>query len=88
MNYGRKKKLSAVLVLSWILTLIIAFELGYFLRSLTDRIRIVMLAVGKLISERKSKDEPGPEGKVVEPTDDPVGAARREFEERSNRLNR
>lgn len=78
----------AAWVLSWIISLGLAFALGYSLRSLRDRIKLMMKAMNQILANHKlTPPDPDTGGRVIEPSEDPVEAAKREFEERSRFLN-
>lgn len=71
--------------LSILLALVIGFAAGWFERDI--RIRLATTTQLALKAFQRSKPQEVPDSRLVEPTDDPVAAARAEFEARSKRLN-
>ncbi len=75
-----------LLLLSAVVIYLLGFATGWFERDIRERLGHVTKLVVSLAN--KKPIEPEVESSLVEPTDDPIAAARAEFEARSERLNR
>lgn len=76
-----------MLLLSWILSIIVGFWVGWYWRDIRWQIRRLELQIAAHITRHKRAEAPEPLGKVVEPIDDPIAAAKAEFEAEQRRIN-
>lgn len=76
-----------LLVLDILIAMGMAFVLGWYLRDIARRLRLSELAHWAHVQRHKQAVEPEAGGRVVEPIDDPVAAAKAEFEATQRRLN-
>ncbi len=77
----------ALFLLDILIAMGMAFVLGWYLRDIARRIRTIDLAHMAHITRHKRGELPEASGKVVEPIDDPVSAAKADFDAMQRRLN-
>lgn len=76
-----------MLLLSWILSIIVGFWVGWFWRDIHHELRLFRSWAKDHVMRHNYEKEPQPQGKVVEPIDDPVAAAKAEFDAEQRRIN-
>ncbi len=75
-----------MLLLSWIITVVAAFWLGYKLNKMQEYVKFWVGLIMDATKRGLNEDEPT--GSVIEPDeDDPVAQARRDFEAIQRKLN-
>ncbi len=74
-----------LLLLNLILLVVISYMLGYYHRDIQDNFKRIKVILGDLLGRKDAPQEPT--GTVVDP-DDPVQAAKAEFDAVQRKLNK
>jgi hypothetical protein len=77
-----------MLLLSFFIVALVAYLAGYYIRDWKDRLDwAVKMILAHSFGHAHEKKEEDVTGSVVEPADDPISAAKAEFELEQRRLN-
>lgn len=75
-----------LIALTWVITVVAAFFLGYFLRGLTKKIAQLEQAIAQKVDKKPEEPEPEPVSELIDPTD-PIANAKWEHDQLMKKLN-